>query len=128
MKRLFNWARNKVAAEQPPSHKDLGRTGAYMLKSGAHRLQPTVGPAQAARKSKPDLVRLDPHVEGTLDDLGPGKNVFVRKKYVREDSGTHDTLKILDESVIDADDDIGIDPYNTGQFDRSRNWDKRFRN
>jgi hypothetical protein len=128
MKRLFNWARNKVAAEQPPSHKDLGRTGAYMLKSGAHRLQPTVGTAQAARKSKPDLVRLDPHVEGTLDDLGPGKNVFVRKKYVREDSGTHDTLKILDESVIDADDDIGIDPYNTGQFDRSKNWDKRFRN
>ena len=50
-----------------------------------------------------------------------------RSKYVREDTGTHETLKILDESLVGSTDDDGFDPYNTGGFDRSRNWDRRFR-
>ena len=36
-------------------------------------------------------------------------------------------LKILDESLVGSTDDDGFDPYNTGGFDRSRNWDRRFR-
>ena len=46
---------------------------------------------------------------------------------MRENTGTHETLKILDDSLVDDDEEAGIDPYNTGEFDRSRNWDKRFR-
>jgi hypothetical protein len=65
-----------------------------------------------------------PHIAGTIEDNGPGKNVLVRNKFVREDTGTHETLKILDDSMLDTQEE-GIDPYNTGRFDRSRNWDKR---
>jgi len=28
---------------------------------------------------------------------------------------------------VDPDEDTGIDPYNTGSFDRSRNWNNRYR-
>ena len=59
------------------------------------------------------------------EDLGPGKNVLIRNRFVREDTGTHETLKILDDSMIETDEETGFDPYNTGNFDRSRNWDKR---
>ena len=62
---------------------------------------------------------------GRDDDLGPGKNVLIRNRFVREDTGTHETLKILDDSMIETDEEPGFDPYNTGNFDRSRNWDKR---
>ena len=100
------------------------------------RSRPPVGhkPSRAVPKPKPvakpepDLVDVDTHVSGRIEDNGPGKNVLIRNRYVREDSGTHDTLKILDDSVLDTDEESGIDPYNTGRFDRSRNWDKRFRN
>ena len=52
---------------------------------------------------------------------------MIRNKYQREDTGTHDNLKIIDDSMIDSGEETGIDPYNTGNFDRSKNWDKRFR-
>ena len=52
---------------------------------------------------------------------------LVRNRYQSEDTGTHDTLKIIDDSLVDSGEETGIDPYNTGNFDRSRNWDKRFR-
>jgi hypothetical protein len=61
-------------------------------------------------------------------DGGPDKTVLVRSKYIREDTGTHETLRILDDSITQPDDEIGTDPYDTGDFDRSKNWDKRFRN
>lgn len=82
-------------------------------------------PKQAVPKRQPDYVNLDPRVGGRVEDRGPGKNVLIRNKYLREDSGTHETLKILDDSIIDTEEEEGFDPYNTGQFDRSRNWDRR---
>lgn len=51
----------------------------------------------------------------------------IRNKYLREDTGTHETLKILDESLLDTGEEEGFDPYNTGDFDRSRNWERRFK-
>lgn len=67
-------------------------------------------------------------VGGRIADGGPGKNVLVRSKYVREDTGTHETLKIVDDSIFINDDELGADPYNTGRFDRSKTWDAtRFR-
>ena len=62
-----------------------------------------------------------------IEDAGPGKNVLIRNKYVREDTGTHETLKILDDSLVDSGEETGIDPYNTGAFDRSKNWNNRSR-
>lgn len=52
---------------------------------------------------------------------------LIRNRYVREDTGTHETLTILDDSMIDSGEEPGFDPYNTGDFDRSRNWERRFR-
>jgi hypothetical protein len=73
-----------------------------------------------------DAVRLKTTEGGEIADGGPGKNVLIRK-FVREDTGTHDTLKILDQSVLESDDASGIDPYNTGRFDRAKSWETRFR-
>ena len=50
-----------------------------------------------------------------------------RSRYIREDTGTHETLKIVDESLFDDTADEGIDPYNTGSFDKSKNWSKSYR-
>lgn len=73
-----------------------------------------------------DAVRLKTTVNGEIADGGPGKNILIRK-FVREDTGTHDTLKILDQSALEADEASGIDPYNTGRFDRAKSWETRFR-
>ena len=103
-----------------------------------------VPPKAAPRKSynqglrrpppKPKKPELTPEFEDEghtlhddLESLGPGKNVLVRKRYVREETGTHEKLKILDESLVDSDEETGLDPYNTGSFDRSKKWDQRFR-
>ena len=75
------------------------------------------------KKNKPTAVEFSTGLEGKIIDGGPGKNVLVHNKYLREDTGTHETLKIIDESILDSDDEDGIDPYNTGRFDRSKSWD-----
>ena len=100
--------------------------GAANLRStGGHTVRRTAKLRQSVPKRQPEYVDLDPHVEGRVENNGPGKNVLIRNKFLREDSGTHETLKILDDSIIDTDEEEGIDPYNTGQFDRSKNWDRR---
>lgn len=78
-------------------------------------------------KPKPPAVKLDPKVAGRIEDGGPGKNVLMRSKYQREDTGTHETLRIIDEDALKDPDEDGMDPYNTGKFDRSKHWDRRFR-
>lgn len=80
------------------------------------------------RRRGAEYVDPDPTLTEDIDEDGPRKNVLVRNKYQREDTGTHETLTIVDDSVVDSGEETGIDPYNTGNFDRSRNWDKRFRN
>lgn len=99
----------------------------------ASEARPRPQQATGERRNRSDrrqqyIVKIDPPVSGMPEDLGPEKNALVRKKYQREDTGTHETLTIVDDSVIETGEETGIDPYNTGNFDRSRNWDKRFRN
>jgi hypothetical protein len=84
-------------------------------------------PALRQSKARPELVKFRAELGAKLADGGPGKNVLIRSKFVREDSGTHDTLKILDPSVLEPDESIGIDPYNTGRFDRGKSWEFRSR-
>jgi hypothetical protein len=120
--RLKNLLQGRYSADketpQPP-----------LRQSGAHRspVQPSGSPKQSENRD-PEYVDVDPHLAGRIDDNGPGKNVLIRNKYVREETGTHETLTILDDSLVDSGEEAGIDPYNTGGFDRSRSWDKRFRN
>jgi len=73
-----------------------------------------------------DAIRHAPpakHARPQADDDEP----LIRNKFVREDTGTHETLKILDDSIIDSGEEEGFDPYNTGDFDRSKNWERRWR-
>ena len=134
MKRLTNWLTSKISPKKASSDPKLSTTGAHVRQTGSHlahtggHTAPRVAkPKQAVPRSQPEYVELDPHVEGRIEDSGPGKNVLIRNKYVREETGTHETLKILDDSMFDTKEEEGIDPYNTGQFDRSKNWDKRLK-
>ena len=134
LKRFKNWLASKFSPKISSPDPKLSRTGAHLRQTGshlrqtgAHTVQRGAGPEQSLPKRQPEYVDLDPHVDGHIEDNGPGKNVLIRNKYVREDSGTHETLKILDDSLIDTEEEEGIDPYNTGQFDRSKNWDKRLK-
>jgi len=130
MKRFINWLTGKISPKKASSNPGrsgthLRETGSHLRRTGGHIQFQSVRPKQAVPKRQPEYVDLDPHVTGRIEDAGPGKNVLIRNKFVREDTGTHETLMILDESMIDTEEETGIDPYNSGQFDRSRNWDKR---
>ena len=132
MKLFLNWLTSKISPSKASEEMTLNRTGAHLRQTGSH-LRRTGGhttprptpPRQAVPKRQPEYIDLETHVEGRIEDNGPGKNVLIRSKYLREDTGTHETLKILDDSIIDTEEEEGLDPYNTGRFDRSRNWDKR---
>lgn len=132
MKRFFDWLTSKFSAEDDSSDLSLRDSVAMDAppkpapqQPAGHTVPRAPKPKQAVPKRQPDVVNLDPSVEGRIENRGPGKNVLIRNKYLREDTGTHETLKIVDDSIIDTDEEEGFDPYNTGQFDRSRNWDKR---
>ena len=87
---------------------------------------PTLKPKKP-KTNEPELVEFTSELSGRIDDGGPGKNVLIRNKYVREDTGTHDTLKIIDDSLLEDEEEYGADPYNTGRFDRSKSWNLRTR-
>jgi hypothetical protein len=117
-KRLF---RQPVEPAPPPAAVGV-RPPSERPDSSGRVLNQTLKRPDSAGKT----VRLDTTVKGEIADGGPGKNVLIRK-FVREETGTHDTLKILDQSVFESDEGPGIDPYNTGRFDRAKSWETRFR-
>jgi hypothetical protein len=120
MKRFFNWLADKISPQKAPPKPGLKQTGQHAIPKNA--------PAkQAVPRSQPEYVEFDSNVDGQIDSAGPGKSVLKRNKYIREDTGTHETLSIIDDSLKTSTDEENFDPYNTGQFDRSRTWDKRFR-
>lgn len=117
-KRLKKWLKNEPTAKTSSRPTPVNRSGAYAIASAK--------PAPV-RRTTPARAKNEPPERAVIGDAGPGKNVLIRNKFVREDTGTHETLKILDESLIDSGEADGIDPYNTGRFDRSKNWNNRFR-
>jgi hypothetical protein len=118
LEKLKNWLNDRFSAEEPIPSDRRKKTGAYT----------TVRPKKAkAPRPAPQYDASSESFAGTLEDGGPNKNVLIRNKYIREDTGTHETLKILDDSLVDSGEETGIDPYNTGGFDRSKNWNNRFK-
>ena len=118
MNRILTWLGSKLFRQKADSESVLRQT--------TRRGKPAVKPIKQ-EAPKPDLVEFDSELGGRIDDGGPGKNVLIRNKYVREDTGTHETLKIIDESLLEEEEEDGIDPYNTGRFDRSKSWNLRTR-
>lgn len=127
MQRFLDWLGTRLFSKPPAA--DLYESSARIrvvqmaaTTQRAKKLQPTAKPERA--QQTPSLVEFDADLGGRIEDAGPGKNVLVRNKYLREDTGTHETLKIVDDSLIETGEQTGFDPYNTGQFDRSRNWSR----
>ena len=102
----------------------MGMTGAHSVAPPKKTVQPKpqITPVENTPENDSDSAE-----SVDIEDAGSGKNKLIRNKYIREDTGTHETLKILDDSLVDSGEEQGIDPYNTGGFDRSKNWHNRFR-
>jgi len=116
--KIKNWLSERFSTTEPAPQEPSRRTGVHA----------TLRPKKAAPQAKQDNPSEFETTDATMiEDAGPGKNVLIRNKYVREETGTHETLKILDDSLVDSGEEPGIDPYNTGGFDRSKNWNNRFR-
>jgi hypothetical protein len=119
MTRFFNWLTGKPSQKPTPKHS-----------AAAAPSPATQNPARRARTRAPEFGRQPEFVDmksklgGRIESSGPDKNVFRKSQYIREDSGTHETLKILNDSIPPLSEDDGMDPYNTGRFDPSRYWDK----
>ena len=79
-----------------------------MRTTGSFQKAPPPPSKKKVPRPTPEFVEVDPSVHGRIEDRGPGKNVLIRNPYVREDTGTHETLKILDDSVIDSGEEAGI--------------------
>ena len=84
--------------------------------ASADRLK-TTGTHSAARPNKAAAKK--------ENDLALNEKTRKRNRLIREDTGTHETLTIIDESLEEPDEDASFDPYNTGGFDRSNNWKSR---
>ena len=129
--RLINWFIAKDEDAPGPRASALGRSGAFKAAPPVKKPAPVRRPAPVAKsvpgnRPGPGL-RAASGLDGEIADLGPGKNVLVQSNPRREDSGTHETLSLVDDALAEVGEETGIDPYNTGKFDRSRHWDKRFR-
>ena len=120
-KRWINWLKGDAASDPvqpPPQRRRVSAHAALHARSA---------PSPKPRR-EPDIRDLGPSLEGRIENAGPGKNVLVPNEYSDDDTGAREMLKLLDDSPLDPGEPTGIDPYNSGQFDRSRHWDTRFRN
>ena len=114
---FLKWLGSKLFPKEAAVEPSLQQTGV--------RVRP---PRARPAETRPELVKFRAELSGKIADGGPGKNVLIRNKFVREESGTHDTLKILDGSLLAQEEEPdGIDPYNTGRFDRAKSWEFRSR-
>lgn len=122
MEKIKNWLKDQfsVGEPEPTPPQNLSKSGVFQQTRPAKR-------KASAAKPKSVPVEVETSLHGHVESIGPGKNVLIRNRLVREETGTHETLRIVNDSVLDSGEASGIDPYNTGGFDRSKKWDQRFR-
>ena len=107
MARIVDWLKTKLGLEEPEEPSWRSRTYARP------RARPTPGKPAAPAMAKLRAVDFAADVIGKIIDGGPGKNVLIRNKYTLADTATHETVKILDDSILESDEEIGAYPYNT---------------
>ncbi len=108
--KIKDWIKDNSPTDESDSANRSNGTGRY-------------GIAQKTIKKRANAA-----VSKRVQGANANKKARTRNQYIREETSTHETLKILDSSLPDPEDENGIDPYNTGGFDRSKNWNNRFRN
>ncbi len=119
-KRWINWFKGDTASDPVQAPQQRRRTSAYAaLHARSTALE--AGREQSVVRSTGACFA------GRIQDIGPGKNVLVRDFETIDDTGARESLKLFDASPLDPSEPVGIDPYNSGLFDRSRHWDSRFR-
>lgn len=124
MQRLIEWLGNLVSPEQAAPAKPSLRVTQSLQRQAQVRRR-----TEALTEMEPAAPPAELYTAGgsRIEDGGPGKNILSQPKFVREETGTHETLKIVDSDLIDTGEEAGFDPYNTGRFDRSANWGKNRR-
>ncbi len=132
MQRLFQWLGNLLSGEDDrPPQPNLRATNSHLRAAQVRRRAAVIKGADAKAvevpPAPPEPIDEDSELGYAIEDGGPGKNILSRRRLHREATGTHETLTILDADSIDTGEEPGFDPYNTGQFDRSRNWTRRTR-
>lgn len=130
MQRFLEWLGNLLFAEKSKGDTlDLRATNSHLRAAQIRRRTAVLKDAKpSARNGAADSARKpDTSPQSRIIDGGPGKNILANPKFIREDSGTHETLKIVDADLIDTGEEAGFDPYNTGRYDRSANWSRRTR-
>jgi hypothetical protein len=130
LERLLNWFRSRDDDDvETPERSPMPNRSVAGARPAVARPVVTQRPAPANQTPAAAVpaVRVKTGLSGAIADLGAGKNVLVRGSDQPDDSGTHDALSIFGEEPVPKSEEAGIDPYNTGKFDRSKNWDKRFR-
>ena len=119
-KRWINWLKGDTASDPVRPPEQRRRTAAHAA------LHASRTPSSATCRQP--VVRTTGHgLAGRIENIGPGKNVLIRESNTIDDTGAREMLKLFDNSPHDSSEPAGIDPYNSGQFDRSRHWDSRFR-
>lgn len=129
MQRILSWIGNRFSREQTAPAAQMNPAASPLrqaLRPPAKRQMQVEDSSlvEASKKNSDNLVKLKPEMSGRIENAGPGKNVLVQNKYHTETTGTHDKLKIIDDTLLSGEDTGGIDPYNTGKFDRSANWSR----
>ena len=132
MQGLMNWLRKLMNKDDDvmPS-PDLRATNSHLRAAQVRRRAAVIEGHEAAASGVPrppaNDIDEDSELGYAIEDGGPGKNILARRRAQRAETGTHETLSILDADNVDSGEASGFDPYNTGQFDRSRNWAKHTR-
>ena len=121
IRRLINWLKGDAALDTAPPVQQRRRACAH----AALHARATPVPAPLPQ---PDFRKLASGLGGHIENAGPGKNVLVSNADAVDDTGAREMLKLFDDAPLDRGEPMGIDPYNSGEFDRSRHWDTRFRN
>ena len=132
MQALMNWLKGLLNKDDDVTPSpNLRATNSHLRAAQVRRRAAVIKghDATAPRASQPHAEDIDEDSElgYTIEDGGPGKNILSRRRMQQSKTGTHETLSILDTDDTEGGDVSGFDPYNTGQFDRSRNWAKHTR-
>ena len=122
MTSLLTWLRHKFVTDDATFDPYSNRP-ATGIGPARRQEKPPGLPQNANKATVPEPFEYLTAGSGRIADGGPGKNVLVPNRHVREDTGTHETLKILDQSVLASEEIEEFDPYNTGRFDRAKSWD-----
>ena len=114
MKRVLKWLETKFSRHSA------------VVEADEHHTPVGVSPTESAQEEYSVEVAFDASVPGGVESDEPEENVLILDKYT-DDTITQRTLGILDESSLDPSESTGVDPYNSGSFDKSKGWKSRSR-